>query len=86
MEKQFEARVAAGKPLFQRAKGYISMELVRSIARPSRYRLLVGWEILENHTADFRGSDDYQGWRARVLPFFDGSPEVEHATVAFKGF
>jgi heme-degrading monooxygenase HmoA len=86
VEKQFEACVAAGRPLFHRAKGCISMELVRSVERPSRYRLIVGWETLENHTVDFRGSDDFQTWRAQVSPFFDGSPEMEHASVVFKGF
>ena len=44
MENQFEAGVAEAKPLFQRARGCLSMELVRSVEFPSRYRLLVGWE------------------------------------------
>src|ERR1700761_6866204 len=86
MEAEFEAGVAAAVPLFRRATGCISMELVRSVELPSRYRLLVGWERLENHTVDFRGSDDFQTWRAQVSPFFDGSPEMEHASVVFKGF
>ncbi len=60
MENRFEAGVAEAKPLFQRAKGCLSMELVRSVEFPGRYRLLVGWETLENHTVDFRNSDDFQ--------------------------
>ena len=86
MEDEFEAGVAAAKPLFQRAKGCLSMNLVRSIEYPSRYRLLVGWEMLENHTVDFRNSDDFQTWRGLVSPCFDGAPEVEHAAQAVAGF
>jgi len=86
MEAEFEKGVAAAKPLFQRAKGCISMKLVRSIEIPTRYRLLVDWETLENHTVDFRGSDDFQGWRALVSHCFEGAPQVEHAAIVVEGF
>ena len=86
MEDQFEVGVAAARPLFQRAKGCLSMQLARSVEIPNRYRLLVGWETLENHTVDFRGSDDFQSWRGLVSHCFDGMPEVEHARVAVEGF
>jgi|ERR1700727_2484245 heme-degrading monooxygenase HmoA len=86
MEAEFEAGVAAAQPLFRRAKGCLSMELVRSIEFPGRYRLLVGWETLENHTVDFRGSDDFQTWRGLTSHCFDGAPEVEHAVQALAGF
>ena len=86
MEVEFEAGVAAAAPLFQRAKGCLSMELVRSVEFPNRYRLMVGWQTLENHTVDFRGSDDFQTWRGLVSRCFDGAPEVEHATRTVKGF
>ena len=78
MEAEFEAGVAAAVPLFRRATGCISMELVRSVELPSRYRLLVGWERLENHTVDFRGSEDFQAWRGLVGQYFASAPEVEH--------
>jgi heme-degrading monooxygenase HmoA len=86
MEKEFETGVAAAVPLFRRAKGCRSMELVRSIEFPARYRLMVGWEALENHTVDFRGSADFQTWRGLVSHCFDGAPEVEHVARAFAGF
>jgi heme-degrading monooxygenase HmoA len=86
MEAEFEAGVARATPLFRRAKGCVSMELVRSIELPNRYRLLVGWKTLENHTVDFRASDDFQTWRGLVSHCFDGAPEVEHAAQAVKGF
>jgi heme-degrading monooxygenase HmoA len=86
MEDEFEGGVAKAKPLFQRAKGCLSMELVRSLEIPNRYRLMVGWETLENHTVDFRNSDDFQSWRGLVSHCFDGAPEVEHAMPVVKAF
>jgi len=86
MEAQFEAGVANAAPLFRRAKGCIGMELQRSIEKPSRYRLFVQWETLENHTVDFRGSEDFQEWRRLVGPCFEHPPEVEHTRQALKGF
>jgi heme-degrading monooxygenase HmoA len=86
MEAAFEAGVAAAVPLFKRARGCLSMELVRSIEIPGRYRILVAWETLENHTVDFRGSEDFQSWRGLVSHCFAAPPEVEHANVTIKGF
>jgi heme-degrading monooxygenase HmoA len=86
MEAQFEAGVAQAAPLFRRAKGCIGMELQRSIEKPSRYRLFVQWQTLENHTVDFRGSEDFQEWRRLVSECFERPPEVEHTQQAVKGF
>lgn len=86
MEAEFEAGVANAAPLFKRAKGCISMELQRSIEKPSRYRLFVQWQTLENHTVDFRGSEDFQEWRKLVSHCFEHPPEVEHTQHAVKGF
>jgi len=86
MEAEFEAGVDKAKPLFARAKGCKGMTLRRSIEIPNRYRLLVEWETLENHTVDFRTSADFQSWRALVSHCFESAPEVEHATVAVAGF
>ena len=77
-EKDFEAAVAKAKPLFLRAKGGKGFELHKSIEKPSRYRLVAKWETLENHTVDFRGSEDFGAWRALVGPYFAAPPDVEH--------
>jgi heme-degrading monooxygenase HmoA len=79
MEQEFEAGAAKAKPLFARAKGCQSMELRRSIESPNRYWLFVHWDTLENHTVDFRGSEDFQGWRGLVSHCFESAPAVEHA-------
>lgn len=80
-ERDFEAAVAKAQPLFKRAKGSVSMELHRSIEKPSRYRLIAEWKTLENHTVDFRNSEDFAKWRALIGPFFAGPPEVEHTKI-----
>ena len=77
-EKDFEAGVAKAKPIFLRAKGCKGMELQKSVEKPTRYRLFVKWETVENHTVDFRGSEDFQAWRGLVGQYFAAPPEVEH--------
>jgi heme-degrading monooxygenase HmoA len=86
MEADFEAGVAKAAPLFQRAKGCHGMELQRSIEKPSRYRLFVRWETLEDHTVAFRGSADFQEWRRLVSHCFEHPPEVEHTRQAVHAF
>jgi quinol monooxygenase YgiN len=86
MENEFEAGVKAAAPIFKRAKGCHGMELQRSIEKPSRYRLFVQWQTLENHTVDFRGSPDFQEWRKLVGHCFAAPPEVEHTEQAVNGF
>ena len=86
MEAEFESGVKKAAPIFQRAKGCTAMELRRSIEKPARYRLFVGWATLENHTIDFRGSADFQEWRKLVAHCFASPPEVEHVTQVVRGF
>jgi len=78
LEAAFEAAVGKAAPLFKRAKGCTGMELQRSIEMPGRYRLFVKWATLENHTVDFRGSDNFAEWRGLVGQFFAAPPDVEH--------
>ncbi|WP_404478433.1 antibiotic biosynthesis monooxygenase family protein [Novosphingobium sp. BL-52-GroH] len=79
----FEAAVASARPLFEAAKGFISLGLQRSIEYPERYRLVVGWTTVEAHSIDFRESADFQAWRALASPFFTAPPEVEHVSTVF---
>lgn len=82
----FEAAVTKAVPLFQRARGCESMRLERSIENGDAYRLVVGWATLEDHTVHFRGSDDFQAWRALVGEFFAAPPQVEHMYTVVTGF
>jgi heme-degrading monooxygenase HmoA len=77
-EKDFEAAVAKARAAFGSSKGFHGFELHRSIEKPQRYRLMVKWETLENHTVDFRGSEQFTQWRGLVGPYFASPPEVEH--------
>ncbi len=76
----FEAGVAKAKPLFLRAKGCKGVTLQKSVEHPTRYRLYVLWETVENHMVDFRESDDFQAWRGLVGPHFATPPQVEHTS------
>ncbi|MGK5081492.1 antibiotic biosynthesis monooxygenase family protein [Janthinobacterium sp. HLX7-2] len=82
----FEAAVTQAVPLFQRARGCESMRLEHSIENADAYRLVVGWTTLEDHTVHFRGSDDFQAWRALVGEFFAAAPQVEHMNTVVTGF
>src|ERR1700748_1694328 len=75
-EKDFEAAVAKARPLFLRAKGGLGIELHKSIEKPSRYRLMAKWATVENHTVDFRGSEEFAAWRALVGQYFAATPGV----------
>ncbi|KQQ45358.1 antibiotic biosynthesis monooxygenase [Duganella sp. Leaf126] len=82
----FQAGVAEAVPLFRGAKGCVSMRLDRDIETPDTYHLVIGWETLENHTVDFRGSEDFHAWRALVGDHFARPPKVEHFATVVDGF
>ncbi len=86
LESEFEAGVRTAMPLFKRAKGMKAFSIHRSIEKPSRYRLLIKWETVENHTIDFRGSQDYQEFRKLVSHCYAAAPDVEHVQEIPTGF
>ncbi len=86
LEAEFEAGVKKAALIFKRARGCKGMELQRSVEKPQRYRLFVKWDTVENHTVDFRGSEDFQEWRKLVGHCFAAAPEVEHTRQTVMGF
>jgi len=84
-EAAFEAAVDKARVVFKRAQGFHGLELHRSIEKPQRYRLMVKWETLENHTVDFRGSENFAEWHGLVGAFFASPPEVEHTETVVAG-
>lgn len=84
-EADFEQGVRQALPVFSRAKGYKSLRLERSIENALTYRLVVGWETLEDHTVAFRNSPGFQVWRSLVADTFAAPPAVEHVTVVLSG-
>jgi len=85
-EAQFEAAVQSAVPLFQRARGCRSMALERTVEVPGKYRLVVEWATLEDHTVHFRGSADFLEWRRLVGSHFASPPVVEHTQRVLRGF
>ena len=82
---EFEVAIERGlTTVVARAKGYRSHRVQRGIESPERYLLMIEWDMLENHTVDFRQGPLFAEWRAFVGPFFAVPPNVEHFTLALK--
>ena len=77
----FEAAFAKAQSIISSMPGYRSHQLQRCLENPNRYVLLVNWEKLEDHTEGFRGSDEYEKWKALLHHFYDPFPTVEHYTL-----
>lgn len=85
-EEAFEQAVKEAAPVFQAAKGCRSLRIDRSIEHPSRYRLVVGWDSVEDHMVTFRESDNFQRWRTLAGPHFASPPQVEHVETVLSAF
>ncbi|MCW2605253.1 MAG: antibiotic biosynthesis monooxygenase [Pseudonocardiales bacterium] len=77
-EAEFEAAFDQARAIIASMPGFQSLTLARSQETPSHYLLLVEWDSLEDHTVGFRGSTQYQQWRALLHRFYDPFPTVEH--------
>lgn len=66
------------EPIIAASAGYLSHELHRCVEDPDQFLLLVRWRTLEDHTRGFRGSPDYQRWKALLHHFYDPFPTVLH--------
>ena len=61
------------------ADGCRSVRMTHGIESPQRFVLLIEWDSVEAHE-DFRRSEQFQAWRAKIGPFFAQPPLVEHFT------
>lgn len=75
---EFQDAFREAEPIISEASGYISHELHHCLEHPNRFLLLVRWNTLEDHTQGFRGSRDYERWKALLHHFSDPFPEVLH--------
>ncbi|GAA4703313.1 antibiotic biosynthesis monooxygenase [Nocardioides conyzicola] len=82
-EEEFVTAFDEAKQIIASMPGFVSLTLSRCQERPSAFLLLVEWETLEDHTVGFRGSDEYQQWRALLHDFYDPFPVVEHFDQVF---
>jgi heme-degrading monooxygenase HmoA len=79
-ETDFERAFAEAKDIIAGMPGFGGLTLSRCLERPGTFLLLVEWDRLEDHTVGFRGSPEYQRWRALLHDFYDPFPVVEHYT------
>ncbi|OAI13968.1 antibiotic biosynthesis monooxygenase [Methylomonas koyamae] len=83
-ELEFEANFRQASGIIASMNGYISHQLQRCIEHPNRYVLLVNWDSLEDHTEGFRGSVQYDEWRALLHHFYEPFPTVEHYSLVME--
>ena len=84
-EQAFEDAAFEAKELFLASKGCLAFRLHRSMEQPSRYRMFVEWQTIEDHMIEFRNSDAFQEWRRLCGSYFQNPPRVEHLTVIVEG-
>jgi len=76
--QEFEDAFRAAQQIIAAMPGYISHDLQRCLEDDHQYILLVKWIKLEDHTIGFRGSAEYQQWKALLHHFYDPFPTVVH--------
>ena len=79
---EFREAFRTAEPIISDSPGHISHELYPCLEDSDRFLLLVRWRTLEDHTQGFRGSPNYQRWKALLHHFYDPFPEVLHFAVA----
>jgi heme-degrading monooxygenase HmoA len=84
-KSQFEDAFSQARKLISAMPGFVSHQLHRCLETDGRYLLLVQWLSVEHHMVGFRGSPQFQQWRALLGPFFAAAPAVEHYQAVSKG-
>ena len=74
----FQAAFREASGIIAGMKGYMAHQLQECLENQNRFVLLVWWQTLEDHTVGFRGSTEYQRWRALLHHFYEPAPTVEH--------
>ncbi len=75
---EFELAFAQAQQIIAAMPGCLSHTLQRCIERADEYLLLVEWDTLEAHEVGFRGSAQYQQWKALLHHFYEPFPVVSH--------
>ena len=79
----FEAAFAKAQIIIAAADGYVASARTLPRTASDRYLLLVQWRDLDAHITGFRGSADYQQWKALLHHFYDPFPTVLHFDTVF---
>ena len=84
-ESDFESAFAQAEVILASMGGYIDHQLQKCIENPRRYILLVRWQTLEDHTKGFQQSDQYQHYKALIVPYFEPGTTLEHFSLVAPG-
>jgi heme-degrading monooxygenase HmoA len=82
-EAAFEAAYRKASELLLRAKGCRSVRMLHGIEEPTKFRVLIQWETVENHTQDFRGSPDHKALIELIRPHYARPGLVQHYELVF---
>ena len=74
----FENSFREAQRIISSMPGYVSHELQRCLERTDEYILLVRWASVDARETGFRGSPQYQEWKALLHHFYDPFPTVLH--------
>lgn len=77
-EGAFEEAMQSASSIIAAMPGFQRLQVSRGIENPETYLLLVEWDTLEDHTDGFRGSAEYELWRAQLHHFYEPFPVIEH--------
>jgi len=77
-EEEFAVAYAKAYPLLAASEGCRNIRMTRGVESPSRFVLLVEWDSIEAHQANFRDTDRFPQWRGLIGPYFASPPLVEH--------
>ncbi|MEV0006134.1 antibiotic biosynthesis monooxygenase [Micromonospora sp. NPDC050980] len=77
-EDDFAAAYAQARPILAGSAGCRSVRMTRGVESPTRFVLLVEWDSVEAHDANFRQTERFGRWRGLIGPYFAGPPLVEH--------
>lgn len=76
--EEFEQAFYKAQKIISSMKGYIALDLLKSIEQIDTYLLLVKWETIEAHEIGFRQSEEYQEWKQLLHHFYEPFPMVYH--------
>ena len=76
----FEAAYREARPIIVGTEGCRSVRMTHGVESPDRFVLLVEWDSVEAHEANFRATERFTAWRALIGPPFAHPPRVEHFT------
>lgn len=77
-EDAFAAAYRRARPEVATTPGCRSVRMTRGVESPSRFVLLVEWDSVGTHLANFRATDRFTRWREAIGPHFAAPPVVEH--------